>query len=63
MTDEDAAAIVKAAGRALADTALWLVERDPHQWSKRPCGTCESVSRLLGRDFGCVVKRNTEVRR
>lgn len=38
------------------DTALKLIETDPHQWSARPCQTCAAVSLLIGRPFGCHTK-------
>jgi hypothetical protein len=39
-----------------AETALRLIEADPHDWSKRPCQTCRGVSMLLKRPFGCEAK-------
>lgn len=33
-----------AAARILCQAALDLIEKDPHQWSKRPCTTCQTVS-------------------
>lgn len=42
-----------AAARILCQAALDLIEKDPHQWSKRPCTTCQTVSVLIGRPFGC----------
>lgn len=30
-----------------------VIEADPHDWSARPCGTCDRVSELLGVPFGC----------
>jgi len=26
---------------------------DPHEWSSRPCKTCEGITLLIGRPFGC----------
>jgi hypothetical protein len=34
-----------------------LIQSDPHQWSTRPCQTCQSVSSIIGYSFGCVKKR------
>lgn len=34
-----------------------LLEQDPHQFSTRPCQTCNQVSALIGRKFGCVKLR------
>lgn len=27
---------------------------DGHQWSKRPCETCETITKRFGVDWGCV---------
>ncbi len=35
------------------DVVLRLIEGDPHQWSSRPCQTCQAVSSLVGKPFGC----------
>lgn len=35
-----------------------LIESDPHSWSSRPCQTCQSVTNLIGRPFGCNKKAN-----
>lgn len=48
---------IKTSGRIIANAALNLIEKDPHQWSSRPCSTCETISNLLDRDFGCVKVR------
>lgn len=40
-----------------AEAVARLVEVDPHQFSKRPCSTCWTVSALLGRAFGCEARR------
>ena len=29
-------------------------EMDPHNYSKRPCGTCQQMTKALGKPFGCV---------
>ena len=34
--------------------ALSLTEADPHQFSKRPCTTCQTITTLIQRPFGCV---------
>jgi len=39
--------------------ALW--EADPHTFSKRPCSTCSAVTKIAGRDFGCVEYANTGI--
>ena len=55
-TDEVLAAAVK---RQLG-VILWILQDDPHQWSTRPCPTCETISQLAGLSFGCVRKREAE---
>lgn len=40
------------------DKAFDLIYRDPHSWSTRPCSTCQTVSELLGRPFGCNRRAN-----
>lgn len=50
-------ATVEEAVRLLADTALVLVEQDPHMFSTRPCSSCSAISRLVGRRFGCDAVR------
>jgi hypothetical protein len=49
----DSADLLAAAGRMIADAALDLIQKDPHQWSTRPCQTCSAVSALVRRPFGC----------
>ena len=39
--------------RVLAESVASVIERDPHQYTSRPCQTCRVVSGLLGRSFGC----------
>jgi hypothetical protein len=36
---------------------LFLFEVDPHQFSPRPCSTCEEISGIAGKPFGCNRKR------
>lgn len=33
---------------------LRLLQDDGHQWSERPCSTCQAVSSIAGKPFGCV---------
>jgi len=40
---------------SVLEAILRLIEKDPHQWSSRPCATCKSISALAGRSFGCVL--------
>ncbi len=50
--------IIRGASMVLMEAVLMLIQRDPHQWSTRPCSTCQAVSSLAGRPFGCVIKAN-----
>lgn len=34
--------------------ALVELDRDPHNFSTRPCSTCDPIAELLGEPFGCV---------
>jgi len=43
--------------QSLASAALDLLQGDPHQWSTRPCTTCQTISTLTKRAFGCVLYR------
>ncbi len=54
MQECEAKVLIQAAASTLVDPALRLIEQDPHQWSKRPCTTCQTVSSLINRPFGCV---------
>lgn len=45
---------VQAAARLLVRAGMEQLYHDSHQWSRRPCGTCRSITRLLGEDFGCI---------
>lgn len=52
----DAQAVIQAAARMLLEPVLRLLEVDPHRFSERPCPTCESVTAIAGRPFGCAAK-------
>lgn len=43
--------------------AFALLQKDGHQWSTRPCSTCQAVSSLIGRPFGCILYANAKRRR
>ena len=43
--------------REFAECVAKVVERDPHQWSSRPCHSCATISALLDRPFGCDARR------
>lgn len=40
--------------------AVELTEKDPHQFSSRPCGTCAEITHLIGRSFGCAQKNRPQ---
>ena len=40
--------------RKLVKRVTDLIEADPHQWSKRPCATCRTISVIVGYEFGCM---------
>jgi hypothetical protein len=44
---------IRAAVKVVTKPILELIEKDPHQWSSRPCSTCQTISGLVGRPFGC----------
>jgi len=49
----DERALVQTAVQIVLDPILDLLQRDPHQWSSRPCQTCRTITSLLGKPFGC----------
>jgi len=51
--DPDAAAI-RGAASIIVEAVLRLLDVDPHDWTARPCPTCDAVTALAGRPFGCV---------
>lgn len=52
---ENAQVVIRAAANIVLDTALRLIQADPHQWSERGCSTCRAVTQLAGSPFGCVL--------
>ena len=48
---------IEALENLIPAAALDLIYKDPHQWSDRPCGTCRTVSALIGQPFGCDRRR------
>ena len=46
----------KAAKKVVNQAVLDLLNSDGHCFSKRPCTTCQTVSKLVGQPFGCVKK-------
>lgn len=47
---------------ALVKAVLRSLQNDPHQWSVRPCSTCQAVTSIVGEDFGCVVYAKGKVK-
>ncbi len=43
------------------ERALGELELDPHQFSGRPCQTCQNVSRALHRSYGCYALQESVV--
>ena len=40
--------------------ALNKLEIDNHYWSTRPCSTCQGITDLIGKPFGCVKLRKAK---
>ncbi len=51
-----AADVINSAVNRLFKSATDLIQADPHQWSDRPCATCQAVTTIIGYNFGCVRK-------
>lgn len=51
---DDHEARIKALETLLPAAVLDLIQGDPHQWSDRPCPTCQPITAMIGRPFGCV---------
>lgn len=49
---------VQMAAQVIARVALDMIEEDSHHFGTRPCQTCNAVSRLLNRQWGCVKVRH-----
>jgi hypothetical protein len=45
------------------DKALDIFAADPHRPGARSCATCQTISVLLGHDFGCVKEMNDRQRK
>lgn len=48
--------IIKAAVNIIVEPILALIQNDPHHWSTRPCSTCSSITTIIGKPFGCILK-------
>ena len=51
--------LLEAAAQKLLTPILRLLQNDPHQWSTRPCQTCQAITDIVGKPFGCVYMRET----
>lgn len=45
--------IIKAAVQVFTEAILNIIQNDPHGWSTRPCTSCQTISSMIGRPFGC----------
>ena len=55
MKEED---IIRAAVIVLMGPVIDLIQNDPHQWSTRPCSTCQAITSIIGKPFGCIRYKN-----
>ena len=53
MTDDEAKRLIRAASNILIDAVLDIIQKDSHQWSMRPCQSCQTISSIIGKPFGC----------
>ncbi len=49
--------MVRATVYVFVEAVLELVQDDPHQWSTRPCSTCQAITSMTGKPFGCIKER------
>lgn len=58
------ARLEEALPKMVPQAALDIFAADPHRFSTRPCATCQNVSTIIGRAWGCVqaAKRAREPR-
>lgn len=59
--------VIKAAVNIIVESVLNLIQKDPHQWSARPCSTCRAISSIINKPFGCILyaiekKKNEQLR-
>ena len=45
---------IKESARIIVEAAMELLYKDGHHWSERPRPTCNAITSLIGKDFGCV---------
>lgn len=53
--ESDSTGLLSDVAKFIQYTAFDLLQEDPHQWSTRPCTTCQTISILIKRPFGCVL--------
>ena len=53
MTENERQKLIKACASILFDAVIEIIYADPHQWSKRGCDTCRTISAIIGKPFGC----------
>ncbi len=44
---------IKASVSVIMDAVVEVIGVDGHQWSDRPCSTCQAVSAMIGKPYGC----------
>jgi len=55
--------IIRAAVNIIVEPILALIQNDPHQWSIRPCSTCEAITSIIGKPFGCILKAKQTIKK
>lgn len=56
MDEKELKKLIQVAAKLLVEQAFVLIESDPHQFSSRPCSTCDAISTMIDRKFGCCKK-------
>lgn len=54
--------INETAAIVITDVVSDMIYKDPHQWSERGCSTCEAISAITKKPFGCI-KYSIEMRK
>ena len=49
--------LIRTAARIMLEAVLQLIQDDPHQWSTRPCATCQAITSITAKPFGCIKYR------
>ncbi len=53
MEDKQVEQAIRSALSIIMDAVIETIGVDGHQWSDRPCQTCQAVSSLIGKPYGC----------